>query len=768
MDPTVKTYLDHATAGLRDDAELQLDVRAELASHVEDKAAELRRAGLPEPEAEAQALRALGAVTEIATEIEHGNRRRLNQRAWLRRALRFALVPAAVIVAVVCADFKWAAVVGMMDSLGGVQPPLAFERLRRWAERMTMRNPEAPVLKATARELWESNRTDRTYFANCITHDVAGKGGTDNAVRRDLLAQLEPAGELDPGNARYDYLRAAILLDGAAELQSESEKGPDGKPLPDKLSWTISDRARVDEAMAHLARGLAKPEFRRYGREMLALQLEAMGPPQDLLDQVRRVARSAAALLPDLAKLRQLGRATVLYGETLASEGKVAEARPFLDGWKTLTLHLNRDSWTLIDALVVTAIAHGISEHSAGVYERLGLAEEAARTRREGALLGGPGQEWRNRRSDPAAEEANKVHERELLLYGGVMMRLLLPALNEWPTPADYDANRRLEYVTAMHAAQIYLSGLLLLAMLACLVISLRWRLLSNGAVIPILLVPNGRQAARTLALGVLVPLLVFAGVALLVPIGGQAYAVQSGAHKLLAEFALLSVALLLVPAWLSIRFARRRCLELGVPCGSTAVPRLTIPALVCIGLAGVLAVLGFMQAPWPTGFPDLAVGLAALSGGVGLIVLLAGLRPGLRLLVGLVLCCSLAAAVSWCWPAVPGRPFVPGIAAGVAALVCLLVSAIVAGSRLLLARREVGLYCGTVARSLIPTFAAAVILICLTARPWLVHRERALLAADKVLVTGTDEVGFSRIENQLAERLKDAVESAAASLGQR
>jgi hypothetical protein len=72
------------------------------------------------------------------------------------------------------------------------------------------------------------------------------------------------------------------------------------------------------------------------------------------------------------------------------------------------------------------------------------------------------------------------------------------------------------------------------------------------------------------------------------------------------------------------------------------------------------------------------------------------------------------------------------------------------------------------VARSLIPTFAAAVILICLTARPWLVHRERALLAADKVLVTGADEVGFSRIENQLAERLKDAVESAAASLGQR
>jgi|GEM_PF-743292 len=765
MDPDITSYLDNATAGLRDDEELRLDVRAELASHVEDKAEELRRGGLAEAEAEAQALRALGAVTEVATELERGNRRRLLQRAWLRRALRFALVPAAVVVAVACADVKWAEALGMMDSLGDGSPPRPTSWLRGLAERARHGRTHSPLLTATPRELWEGDRANRLYYANFITHDLVARESPNEAGRRELLTHLEAAGEVDPGNARYDYLRAAVLLEGAVEVQSESEKGPDGKPLLGKLSWTISDRARVDEAMAHLARGLAKTEFRRYGREMLAAQIEAMGPPRSLVDQVRRVATSAAALLPDIAKIRELGRAGFLYGQTLADEGRASEARPFLDAWKTLTVQLNRDSWTLIDCLVVTAIANGVAEHSALVYERLGLADEAARSRREGALLGGPGKEWRERRNDPAVKEANRGHEDEMRLYGGVLVGMLLPAINEWPTRAEYDANRRLEYVSAMHAAQALLSAILLVAMLACLVISLRWRLLSDGAVIPVLLLPDGRQALRVLLLGVLLPLVGFAGVTLFVPISGQAYAMKSATHKLLAEFALLAVALLLVPAWLVVRAARRRCLELGIPCHSAAVSGAGVTALICIGLAVALCAWASLQGPRVRGLSELTGGLGVLMGIVGLVWLLVRLRTGLWLALGLTLFCSLAAAVCWWWPAAPGRSFTPGVVAAAAALGLLVLTAVVAGLRLLLASRDVGLFCGTVARSLIPTLAAALIAICLTARPWLVHRERSLLVQDRVLVTGPNEAGFSRIENQLAERLRTAVESAAVSL---
>ncbi len=768
MDRQTREYLDTVTAGLRDDAELRLDVRAELAAHLEDKIDELRRAGVPEAEAEGQALRALGAVTEVAAELERGSRRRLFRRAWLRRGLRFALVPAAVIAAVVCTDLHWAALAGTADMLGvdsgaGVPP---FRR--RLAARALDRRPDSPVLTKSPRELWESDRTNRVYFANLITHEVASRvsNAADDGARAALLAQLEAAAEIDPGNARYDYLRAALLLRNAVAIESRPQKGADGSPLPSELSWTISDRARLDEAMGHLGRALGKAEFRRYGREMLAAQLAVLGPPKSLLDQVRRISISAAALLPDLASLRELARASVLYGETLAGEGRVAEARPFLDGWKTITLHLNRDAWTLIDCLVVTAVASFGPHHAAAVYERAGLADEAARTRREGSLLAGPGEEWRRRRNDPAAREANKPRERDLRLYGGFLTGLLLPALDEWPEPADYDANRRLEYTTAMQAAQGCLNALLLAAMLACVVISLRWRLLSNGEVIPLLLLPDWRRWLRALAAGVLLPLVAFAGVSLFVPVSGQAYAFRPGLHKLAAEFCLLAVALVLVPSWMASRSAQRRCLELGIPAGSTAAPGFLVYALICGGLALALC-LGAAVFPheWWAG-PTAGFGL--IAGAVGVVLLLVALRRGLRFLLAAALCCSLGAALCWFRPADPEGPFVPGVAAAVAALVFLLLGCVTAALRLLLAPRQVGLYCGTVARSLIPTFAGALLLLCLTARPWLLCRERFLLAQDRIFLADSENPGFTRIENRVTERLRSAVESAAASLDQR
>lgn len=770
MNQDVAAYLDNATAGLRDDAELQLDVRAELAAHVEDRAEEFRRSGLAEPEAEAQALRALGAVTEVATELERGNRRRLIERAWVRRALRFALVPAAVIVAVVCTDVTWTAVPGVIDSLSGSdRPPTPHLPLtRRLAQRFLERRPAAAVLTATPRELWESDRANRVYYANYVTREVAGKQAPDEAERTRLVAGLVPAAEVDPNNARYDYLRAAILLKGAVEIQSESEKGPDGKPALGTLTWTVSDRARLDEAMASLANGLGRSEFRRYGREMLAAQLEAWGPPRNLVEQVRRVAISAATLLPDLSELRQLARASFLYGQMLVDEGRTAEARPFLDAWRTLTIQLNRDSWTLIDCLVVTALANGFPEHAARVYDRLGMADEAARSRREGTLLGTPGKQWRDQRNDPAVKEANKSREQELLLYGGVLTGMLLPAINEWPSPEDYGANRRLEYVTAMHAAQAYLTAVLLVAMVACLVIALRWRLLSNGAVIPVLLVPDQRQALRVLALGVIVPLLLFAGVVVFVPVSGQAYSVKSGLHKLLTEFVLLAVALLLVPAWLTVRAARRRCQELGIPCESTAAKAVLVPALIGVGLAVGLVGLGAASGPWGRGLAELVGGLGMLTGVVAVLWLLVRLRVGLRLALGATLVCAAGAAACWWWPAAPGRSFGPGVALAGATFAFLMLTAVVAGVRLIAAPREVGLFCGTVARSLIPALAAALIVIGLTAWPWLRHREHTLLEQDRVMVTGSDEPGFSRIENQLVARLKAAVENAAANLAPR
>ena len=712
MDQKITDYLSTVTAGLKDDAELRLDVQAELASHLEDKAEELQRGGASEEDSRTQAMAALGELTEVAAGLERGNRRRLNQRAWIRRGLRLALVPAAVVVAILCSDLQWAAAMHTVRELGGGNPAGAVfswqPGLPAWLPG-TGRRPEVALLKATPRELWESDPQNRIYYAEFVSHDVAGQSNLSNEhARQQALTTLETARTLDPDNARYDYLRAAILLEGACDVHTEQgEKGPDGQRGLGTISWEIRDRSRVDQAMAHLQSGLGKPEFRRYGKEMLALRLAAMGPADRLLQRIERIALSAAALLPDLAKLRELARVAYLYGDTLAAAGQVEAARPYLDAWKTLTVQLNADTWTLIDCLVVSAIANGFPEHCARVYDRLGLAGEAARTRHAGEVLGRPGKEWRERRNDPAAKAANLEHEKEMRLYAGILTSVLLPALNEWPTRQEYDASRRLEYAVAMQAGLTLLSAALLVVMLACLVISLRWRFLSDGAAIPILLLPDWRRALRLLVLGVLLPLALFAALVLCVPGGGQSYSARAGMHRVLAEFLLLTVAILLLPAWLAVREARRRCRELGLACPRSA-------------------------AAW------------------GLVPLLLG--------------CAAVAAVWWVPPR-PERPCDVGLAIIAATALILVVTALAAALFLLLANARHGLYCGTVARSLIPLFAAGVIVLCLSARPALLQAERRCIAADTILLTAPDEVGFSRIETKLTARLQKAVADAAAGL---
>jgi hypothetical protein len=710
MSNRTEIYLEQVTAGLKDDAELRLDVRAELASHLEDKAAELQGQGTPEEEAREQAMAALGEPAEVATGLAQGNCRRLRRRAWLRRGLRFALVPTAVVVAILCSDLQWAAAIGMVRQLdgGGVAP------LRRlgWLGRKLMGVEDVPpLLKVAPRQRWESDPSNRIFYADFISHDVAQAQASTEAERQPLLALLETARTLDPDNARYDYLRAAVLLRGACAVQAQSgPKGADGKAGPPALTWEVKDRALLDQAMAHLLSGLRKPEFRRYGREMLALQLEAMGYGDRLLQRIERISMCAGALLPDLQKLRELARVAYLYGDTLAKEGRSLEARPYLDAWKTLTVQLNADSWTLIDCLVVMAIANGIPEHAARTYEGLGLADEAARTRRQGELLGRPGKEWRERRDDPAVKAADRESEKEMKLYAGVLTGMLLPALHEWPTREEYDAGRRLEYAVAMQAGVTVLSAALLLAMVVCLLISLRWRFMSGGAAIPILLLPDGRAALRILALGVLLPLVAYAGVVLFVPGSGQCYSVQSGLHKVLGEFVLLAIAILVAPAWLAVQEARRRCRELGLASGNRA--RL---------------------------WEFLPLGL-----------------------------CALAVAVVWCVPPKPGKPFEPALFILIITLLVLFITASVAALFLLLARAEHGLYSGTVARSLIPLFAAAVMVLSITTRPLLLRAEQRCLAADTILLPGPHEIGFSRIENRVTERLQKAVAAAAAGLERR
>ena len=95
---------------------------------------------------------------------------------------------------------------------------------------------------------------------------------------------------------------------------------------------------------------------------------------------------------------------------------------------------------------------------------------------------------------------------------------------------------------------------------------------------------------------------------------------------------------------------------------------------------------------------------------------------------------------------------------------ILMLVAAVV---RVMARRREHGdyrLFRAIMLRSLIPVYALALILVSLTARPYLRFEERRWVAQD-TLVNLPPGGGFTALETRLTERLKAEMTRAAASL---
>ena len=91
----VERWLDRVTRRLGVDRELQIEVRQELRSHLDESAAELRKAGRAGADARDEALRALGDEDELADALWRANRRRVRLRAAGAWAARLVF-PAAV------------------------------------------------------------------------------------------------------------------------------------------------------------------------------------------------------------------------------------------------------------------------------------------------------------------------------------------------------------------------------------------------------------------------------------------------------------------------------------------------------------------------------------------------------------------------------------------------------------------------------------------------------------------------------------------------
>ncbi|MFA5203652.1 MAG: hypothetical protein WC708_04525 [Lentisphaeria bacterium] len=722
-DKRIENYLAAATAGLRGDRELELDVQAELRSHLEERladAAAAAGAGTGAADPVADALADMGSATTVAAELAAANQSRMRWRARLQRLGRWLLVPAAVIAALYAIDLSPLSFTDnvLWDGNRPARRGIQFLATSHWlpanwfkvGHRLTPDQAlilhgdlQRPDRIQRQRAIWEAHPESRVYFHNYLTRLLSGHSGDES-----LKAAVAEGRKLDSDNARFDYILAANLLEHAVVVaEKPAGKNADGRPRY-AYSWTIKDRAELDQAMALLQAGLAKPEYRRYSREMLAEQLRILGQPQTMAENVNQIARAASVLLPDLSGLRQLARASWLYADLLVREGRAAEAEPFLEAWRPLALQLNGDSFTLIDALVTGAICEMGRQYAPDVWRLAGQPARAEQVRREAERLGRPVADFRNqaRTADPQVTKNVKAR-------GSILAAMLLPAIGQPIPMKDLEPGRCLDYIMAERVMLSLAAGWLLLGLAGCGLVYWRWRLTAaGGAAIPLLLLPGWRDTLRVLAYGTLLPLLAYYLYTRWAPWNGREYGLGVGWPLLVAETALLLLALLGVTARLAARAVRRRCRELGIalpsPRGGTVL--WVTASLAMLGVAASLA--------W-------------------LIVLV---RNGEQIPKNLELVLT------------PSLVALAGL--GLAALGTLLAG--------LVGRRAFGLYYGSLARTLIPFLALGVIALSLLGKPYLTVTEHALVRRDPLIHIAPNGDGITSTETRLTQRLINEIRLAA------
>jgi hypothetical protein len=516
------------------------------------------------------------------------------------------------------------------------------------------------------------------------------------------LAAAEAA---DPGNARYAYLAAKAWLQAGCKLLYRN--GPpkaDGMPTYIQ-DLEITDTAAFDRGLAELRRGMAMPRFERYAAAMLRRRLDALPEPHDRRSAIANITVAVGALLPDPSQLRYLTGVANTHGRDLLAAGQVEAARPLLDASPILAHHLNADSFTLIDVLVAMAIAH-MGATAAEAYAAAGMAEEAAARQ---ALA-------ERAKAVQVALNSSQLDHLRWVRQAGLLSGTLLIAVGETPTADELRYDRLTDYVLMDRLLLELVVLALAAAMVVAMVATLRWRWLPGAAAIPILLLPRWQQAARALALWVGLPVAAYLALTL-TPLAGRHEGLMYAWPRTLLLALLLAATIVAGTAWASRRLLRRRCQELGLPVPPAGSPWWARGALI---LGAAMLVIGLLQpsmAQASPADPRDAVGAVLEQLNERHIAMVQ--RATLGLMAALLGLGGLVATVSL-----------------LAGPVCF------------------GLYTGTLARSLLPLLAGAILLLGLL-RPVGAAREAWLVRHDPLFGASRQTVGLTAVEDRATQRLK-------------
>ncbi|MHB9134715.1 MAG: permease prefix domain 1-containing protein [Armatimonadota bacterium] len=698
--------VDDVTAGLKADPELRLDIRAELLTHLGDTAEHFTTEGKSPEESAEQAARVFGSPLEIAGELLEANRRRMRLRALVRLVAGALLLPVALLVALYTgygrfARLTWSDGMEIYSSTQSRPPQLPL--LNSPAQQEKMRKIQSVVDNLAGKEsnadrlraYWEARRNDpdaRIYYAyyssSLYTLD-------------DKFASAMRLGEqIEPDNAMYNYRLAWYYLSKGMIAKAEKRKEKD-----QVLTDEILDQHAMELGVAEYRKGVAKPYLNDYKITMLQKKLGMLPTPRLTEDYMQRMVIAASELFPALTGYRTLARKIPGCARLLITKGQREEAEALLSSWHIYPMQIIHNSDTLIHVQVGMACTVVIGKESADIFDSLGRATQARQIREKVVQIDAA---VKKQKIDPAMDTAKA----NLNKHNSVIASIMLPVFGGYsppppPTSEELAPSRYHEQTLLEEVALTAVLLLLVFAMVASVTTSAYWFFnLRAAKAAPLLLLPRWQETLRVVALGILLPLAVYYLYSRS-PWGGREYGFGYMWPRVSAEFLVIMLVLLYLPAAMAGRLIRRRCETLGVPTPSARTNRRQKIALYSLGVLLVLLCVGTTMAFDVLGFFD-----------DPLLLLLCIIVP------------LLYTAGFW-----------------------------YVAKSILRSRKSYALFYGTVARSLAPVYALSIILLATLVYPYLIRQEERWLREDHLIFSSS--TGFGTVEERAVKRLKAKVEEA-------
>ncbi len=712
MDERSRSLLDDATAGLKDDPELRLDVRAELASHLDAAAATYEAEGHDPAESAELAAHDFGSPVEVAGELLAANAGRMKWRARARLVLRAVVVPVAVVLAVWMVLDTMNLLYGYrLQVVPGTNPHFrlvpnllcsADDRAKlREAEFLLHGDLTRTTRAGRLRAIWERYPDNRAHFARYIMQ-IANEDVASDAELHALMQELALGRQLDPDNGLYDYIAAKTWSSFLIPFE----------PMPWKKERSSTYRPRMtDDAIrartfAALRAGAAKPWCTTHDGERRRNILAQMPRSASAFDRSTELPTLDDPTLELSLLMSPLIRAIPDHAPHLAASGHRAEALALLDLWQPITRQRLRSAETYTGCMMATSSVVYAKRFFVPVYRELGEARRAKTVfDRTDAMLNAfqasnPTHTQRVR--DAEMERAGLLGQIVLGIYPGYFqIDELTPERKFWQF--------RVEKVTAC---------LLVIAMLALLarawLLSLRHFLgLRQANAVPLLLLPSWGVTIKVVALTIVLPIALYVLYSQYSGLAGREYGGIMHWLRMSIELLTLLIVLLIWPARMLSQHITRRCRQLGVAVPDTKAAR-RAGAVAFFGAIGWLSLIAIVCAAWFNNDDPSDI--------------FTKLRPAL--LIFLVL-----------------------VSAGI----------VLSGRR---SAHSFSLFYGTLTRSLLPGYACAVLLIGLCWYPYLQYQETYWLRQDRLIFIqpDSDEV-YRPIELRVMKAVRQKVEGAFDSL---